>query len=130
MRHILALATAAAVLAAGATMAPAQAMPAAQLTKTTPAAGFQQVRWRGHGWHGGWRHRGRGGAGLALGLATGAIIGGALANGVYGPYGPYDDGAYAQQPDDGIAYCMQHFKSYDVRSGSYLGYDGMRHACP
>jgi hypothetical protein len=33
--------------------------------------------------------------------------------------------------DDGaIAYCMQRFKSYDPRSGTYLGYDGYRHPCP
>ncbi|MGZ3311613.1 MAG: BA14K family protein [Xanthobacteraceae bacterium] len=25
---------------------------------------------------------------------------------------------------------MQRFKSYDPRSGTYLGYDGARHPCP
>jgi hypothetical protein len=29
-----------------------------------------------------------------------------------------------------VAYCEQRFKSYDVRSGTYLGYDGQRHSCP
>jgi hypothetical protein len=58
----------------------------------------------------------------ALGLATGAIIGGALAQSqaqaapVYG--------------NNNAAYCAQRFKSYDPASGTYLGYDGMRHPCP
>jgi hypothetical protein len=29
-----------------------------------------------------------------------------------------------------VAYCINRFKSYDPRSGTYLGYDGYRHACP
>jgi hypothetical protein len=29
-----------------------------------------------------------------------------------------------------VAYCMQRFRSYDPRSGTYLGYDGLRHPCP
>jgi hypothetical protein len=55
-----------------------------------------------------------------------------------GPYyddpGPYyaDPGAYQVDPTGGdpVAYCLQHFKSYDPRSGTYLGYDGYRHPCP
>jgi hypothetical protein len=31
---------------------------------------------------------------------------------------------------DAVAYCRQRFKSYDVRSGTYLGTDGRRHPCP
>lgn len=99
--------------------------------------------WRGGGWRGGsrgWRGGGRGwGYG---GLAAGAIIGGALASGYYGPYG-YGYGSYyapAPPPDyygdevevggGDVAYCMQRFKSYNPRSGTYLGYDGARHPCP
>ena len=33
-------------------------------------------------------------------------------------------------PEDVIDYCMRRFKSYDPRSGTYLGYDGRRHPCP
>ena len=34
-------------------------------------------------------------------------------------------------PDDGaVAYCMRRFRSYDPSSGTYLGYDGLRHPCP
>jgi hypothetical protein len=28
------------------------------------------------------------------------------------------------------AYCAQRYRSYDPASGTYLGYDGIRHACP
>jgi hypothetical protein len=31
---------------------------------------------------------------------------------------------------DSVAYCEAHFKSYDPSSGTYLGYDGVRHSCP
>ena len=31
---------------------------------------------------------------------------------------------------DAIAYCRARFRSYDVRSMTYLGYDGLRHRCP
>ena len=33
-------------------------------------------------------------------------------------------------PEDDVDYCMRRFKSYDPRTGSYLGYDGHRHPCP
>ena len=63
------------------------------------------------------------------------MIGGALAAPYYNPY-YYDDDYYYDDvqvaPADGnaVAYCRQRFKSYDVRSGTYLGYDGQRHPCP
>jgi hypothetical protein len=100
---------------------------------------------------GGYRRGGGGiGPGVAAGVA-GAVIGGAIASqGYYGGpgyYGPgyaqgyydnqvYDDGsgavAVAPGPggDDGTAYCMQTYRSYDPRSGTYLGNDGYRHPCP
>jgi hypothetical protein len=68
------------------------------------------------------RDRGNALAAGALGLATGAIIGGAIAQSqaqaapVYG--------------SNTAAYCAQRFKSYDPASGTYLGYDGLRHPCP
>ena len=75
------------------------------------------------------------------------VIGGAIASQGYGYYGPpgyygpgyYDDGYYDQgvvavAPGpvgaDAVAYCMQTYRSYDPRSGTYPGYDGLRHPCP
>ena len=56
----------------------------------------------------------------AIGLATGAIIGGAIAQSQAAP-------AYGGNT---ASYCAQRFKSYDPASGTYLGYDGRRHPCP
>ena len=102
----------------------------------------------GGGGGGGGYYRGGGGGGFIPGAVAGAIIGGAIASGggyyggpTYAPaYAPgyydegYDDGAVAvaQDPggDDSVGYCMQRFRSYDPRSGTYLGNDGYRHPCP
>jgi hypothetical protein len=106
----------------------------------------ETVQWRHgeghHGWGGG-----RGWWGGPAGFAAGAIIGGAVAAsrpwygydyspGSYG-YDPnyydysYAPGGYvAAAPDQDVAYCMQRFRSYDPASGTYLGYDGLRHPCP
>jgi hypothetical protein len=117
----------------------ASAMPAAPGVALQKAAtsSLETVRWRGRGW---------GGRGLGWGLggfAAGAIIGGALASPYYyggpyyGPYGyypppypaPYPSPAY-EQPDDEVSYCAQRYRSYDPRTGTYLGFDGARHPCP
>jgi hypothetical protein len=39
---------------------------------------------------------------------------------------------YSYEHDDGrdAGYCQQRFRSYDSASGTYMGYDGMRHSCP
>jgi hypothetical protein len=83
----------------------------------------------GYGWNGGyWRP----GYGLAAGAVTGAALGS-----YYGNYG-YDSGYYGSDyygsnngyGGDATAYCAQRFKSYDPASGTYLGYDGVRHPCP
>jgi hypothetical protein len=90
----------------------------------------------GHGgWHGG-HHRGGRWIGPGIGFATGALVGSALAQ---GPYYGYDD-SYYYDDDPGyvesgpssadVAYCSQRFKSYNPASGTYLGYDGLRHPCP
>jgi len=98
----------------------------------------------GGGYHGG--YHGGGGRGAVIGGAiAGAVVGGAIASQVYGgpPYvGPgydgtaadnYDDSAADGPPpgdNDGVAYCMQTYRSYDPQSGTYLGNDGQRHPCP
>ena len=90
----------------------------------------------------GYRRHGYGvGAGLAN-LAAGAVIGGAIASQPYGyGYGydtgydaDYDAGQVYTAPipagGDDEGYCAQRYKSYDPASGTYLGYDGLRHPCP
>ncbi len=68
------------------------------------------------------------GAGIA-GFAAGAIIGGALSPHRY--YGP-DYYAYEPTPpfSRSVRWCTHYYRSYDLRSRTYLGYDGYRHRCP
>ncbi len=74
----------------------------------------------------GYRYYRRGiGPGVA-GLAAGAIIGGAIAGAARPQY--YYEGGVVD--GDSVAYCMNRFRSYDPASGTYLGYDGLRHPCP
>ena len=69
------------------------------------------------------------------------MIGGALGSsyGYYGApgYGYYDDGYYdepavAVVPDGGddVESCRQRYRSYDVRTQTFLAYDGQRYSCP
>jgi hypothetical protein len=85
--------------------------------------------WRGGGWRGGgWRGYGyRPWIGPGIGFATGLAIGGAFAAPYYYPPRAYYG---SRVVDDAVAYCIRRFKSYDVESGTYLGFDGRRHACP
>lgn len=80
----------------------------------------QYRRHHHHGYHGhhGYR-RGYGGtaAGVGIGLAAGAIIGGAIA-------------ASQAQAQQNHAYCSQRYRSYDPGSGTYLNNNGMRYPCP
>ena len=44
-----------------------------------------------------------------------------------------DDGAVAEVPvpvGGDASYCAQRYRSYDPASGTYLGFDGLRHPCP
>lgn len=130
--------TISAVILAGATavasLQPAAAAPLMVNPVNTQSAisNVETVQYRrghrGPGWrHDGWNHRRHGwrhghgyhrnGAAVLGGLAAGAIIGGAIANS-------------QARTSDADAYCSQRFKSYDPASGTYLGYDGNRHACP
>lgn len=108
---------------------------AAALALATPASA---QHWHGGGgWHGGGWHHGGWGPGV-LGFATGAVLGGILGaqpyydDYAYGPYA-YDDGyAYGGYAIAGAdpGYCAQRYRSYDPATGTYLGYDGVRHPCP
>ena len=94
--------------------------------------------------------------GAILGAGTGAVIaseGERRANGYY----YHNRGCYVQRPDgawvvaapeycgapqrvyappparvmgDADAYCMQKYRSYDPRTGTFVGYDGIRRPCP
>jgi hypothetical protein len=114
----------------------ASAMPVGNALAIVNAAplNIDTVQWRGRGWGGG-------GWGVGAGLIGGMIIGGMLASPYYygsGPYGAYyGPGPYyappvygGPPPGDAVAYCMQRFRSYDPGSGTYLGFDGLRHPCP
>jgi hypothetical protein len=132
---------AAAVLATGIPFLASSSANAAPLSSSlalrdavAPAAAVtEQVQWRRHR-HRHYRRGGWGGPAVAGALLGGAIIGGALASRPYGyyDYGPgptyYYGGGYGG--GDAVAYCQQRFRSYDPRSGTYLGYDGLRHPCP
>lgn len=72
------------------------------------------------------------GAGIAAGVIGGVIIGNAIANSRRKDDDYYDDEPRrrVEVDDDEIEYCMRRFKSYDPDSGTYMGYDGVRHSCP
>ena len=108
----------------------------------------------GGGYRGGGGYHHNGGGGFIPGAVAGVIVGGAIASqGYYGgpgyyapgpsyyPAGPgYYDDSYAEEGvvaaapapggDDSVAYCMQTYRSYNPRTGTYLGNDGFRHPCP
>jgi hypothetical protein len=42
---------------------------------------------------------------------------------------PYVVGGIGASPDE-IAYCRRKYKSYDIRTGTYLNRDGNRYPCP
>jgi len=142
MRNRLRMATTVIICAMGSTFANvALGVPVTNiLATTTVPTNVQSVHWYGRGgW--GWHGHGGWGWGWGAGLAAGAIVGSALAAPYYyypGPYYPayYDNPYYGPAPyyavpaGNAVAYCMQRFRSYDPRSGTYMGYDGFRHPCP
>jgi hypothetical protein len=110
----------------------ASAMPAGDpiVSENAAPAYVETVQWRG---------RGSRGEGFGAGFLGGAIVGGMLASPYYygpGPYYSYPGPYYVEPsyvgaaPGDEVAYCIQRFRSYDQRSGTYLGNDGYRHPCP
>ena len=94
------------------------------LTIATPAMAQWGGHHRGHGGYhgGGWGNNGWGHRGPGIGLSFSA------APVVVGPgYYAETDGASSGEEE---AYCAQRFRSYDPASGTYLGFDGLRHSCP
>jgi len=98
--------------------------------KNTAGTNVETVWGRGFGW------------GFGAGLLGGAIIGGALAAPYYHPYyygAPYYYPPAAYGPGyypapgyggDTAGYCASRYRSYDPATGTFLGYDGLRHPCP
>ncbi len=85
--------------------------------------------WNRGGYHGGYRGGYYGRRSYGWGPAAGAFGAGVLLGGALAAPPPV---YYQPQPayDETEAYCIQRFKSYDPASGTYLGYDGLRHPCP
>ena len=89
------------------------------------------------------------GAGFVAGLAAGSALGYGYGGYGYDPYYYGGDYAYNDYYDNGYydagypvdsavvattvgadpSYCAQRYRSYDPASGTYLGYDGLRHPC-
>jgi hypothetical protein len=115
---------------ASASMMPTAAAAAewpAPVLQTQPEQPLTFVQYRrGYGGRGYYRrgyYRGGGGGGVAAGLAglaAGAIIGGVIASQARSGY----------RGGDAVAYCESRFRSYNPATGTYLGYDGLRHRCP
>lgn len=134
LKLLRALGLTATMLTAAAAATPGHAAPmaVADARSSPQASGVETVQWRGH--RGGWRgHRGWGWGGVGAGIVGGAIAGSLLAPRYY-----YDDDGYyygrryyyADPSADSVSYCASRFRSYDPASGTYLGYDGIRHPCP
>ena len=134
--------TAAAALLAGVMMtsaagaAPASSLQAVGSQVNGQDATVQTVRDGRHGrWHGR-RHRGHNGLGWGAAAAAGLLLGAPLwAGGTYAYDEPYDgddgyDGGSYAYSGGGEARCEATFRSYDPSSGTYMGYDGVRRACP
>ena len=71
------------------------------------------------------------GAAAAAGIA-GAVIGGIIASQnpgpVYAAPPPPPPRAYGADPD-WVAYCARRYRTFDARTGTYLGADGRRYMC-
>jgi hypothetical protein len=120
-----------------ATSAPALAAPVPSSTASLASAivsPVTQTRWRGRGW--GWRGPGWGWRGPGWywrgrgwywgGAAAGAVIGGAIASQAYRYPGP---AYYVPGGNDWLAYCSSRYRTFDPRTGTFMGYDGHRHPC-
>ena len=122
-------------------------------TTLTATVGVAEARDR-HGWNnGGWHHRDhrrrdRNDAlvGGAIGLATGMIIGGAIASQPRYEERRYVEPEYYPEPERRVIYrraapsyepwtrgwyeyCSDRYRSFNPDSGTFVGYDGREHFC-
>jgi hypothetical protein len=90
-----------------------------------PGWGWRGGYWRGPGWY--WGGRGW----YWGGVAAGAVAGGIIASQAYRYPGPAYYGAPGPGPggEDWLAYCSSRYRTFDPRTGTYMGYDGHRHPC-
>jgi len=129
----------------------AAAAPMGAMAPDAAPPTVQKVDWRGGHWHGEWfPDRGAywgGGSGFAYaapyaydydyGPGYSTYYAPGYSTYGYAPgystyaYEPGYDTTYTYSaPGRDIAYCMQRYRSFDPASGTYLGYDGIRHPCP
>lgn len=125
----LALSLCVAAAAMSVSTAPSSAAPIRNISAMSSLQNgmVHDVRWRRYHRHHHHHHGGAVAAGVLGGLAFGAMLGAAAAAPPPPPpvyYRPY----YAAD-DDWLAYCASKYRSFDPRSGTYLGYDGLRHPC-
>lgn len=120
-------------------------------TTLTATAGVVEARDRSGYWRDGGhreyrRHRDRDAlVGGAIGLATGMIIGGALASQPRYVERRYVEPEYYPEPERRVIYrpapsyepwteswyeyCSQRYRSFNPDSGTFVGYDGREHFC-
>jgi len=116
-----------AALAAGICLTMLASAPVSAQALRSGAAAFanrdalvEQVQYR-RGYYRDYRRGYDPGAAAALGiigLAAGAIAGAALA-----------PAPYVVGDPNWVAYCASRYRSFDPESGTYLGFDGLRHYC-
>lgn len=113
-------------------------------TVAVPLSSADARDWHHRHWH---HNNGNALAAGALGLAAGAIIGGAIASdpgpryyddppvGYYPPppprvvYEPVYAGSLQPWTRGWYNYCENRYRSFDARSGTFIGYDGRQHFC-
>ncbi|WP_332122672.1 BA14K family protein, partial [Azorhizobium caulinodans] len=80
--------------------------------------------WRGPGYYGPrYYNYNNNGAAVAAGVIGGLALGAAAASAANANQANQANAANWQ------AYCASKYRSFDPRTGTYLGYDGLRHPC-
>jgi hypothetical protein len=112
-------------------IAAAAAFAVGSLAFTAPAlaGGWNPDKGNGHGHHHKHHHHYNNGNAAAfgvLGLATGALLGAALAQPRPAPAPtPVADPSYGEW----VAYCSRKYQTFDPATGLFFGDDGQYHAC-
>lgn len=91
-------------------------------------------RWQGGQWHGGQWHGDRHHHHRFFAFGFGGYVpygyDDFYDNGYYDDTYVYDTAPTVTYSQGDASYCAQTYRSYDPSSGTYLGYDGLRHPCP